>query len=153
MLPATDQRVRSHTAHAVNRRIDRAIEASIRFHARHPEKIDRRLFELAREWDVERALEANAASISLFAVLAGVAGRRGYFLLPGVVAAFLLQHALAGWCPPLPVLRRLGFRTAAEIHREAYALKVLRRELAAALDAGAPARPGAMANGALRAVE
>ncbi len=43
-----------------------------------------------------------------------------------VVAAFLLQHALQGWCPPLPLLRRLGIRTAAEIHDEIIALRILR---------------------------
>lgn len=34
----------------------------------------------------------------------------------------LLQHGLQGWCPPLPVLRRLGVRTRGEIDREKYAL-------------------------------
>jgi hypothetical protein len=42
------------------------------------------------------------------------------------MAALLLQHALQGWCPPIPLLRRLGFRTEAEINRERYALKALR---------------------------
>jgi len=42
------------------------------------------------------------------------------------VTAFLLQHAVQGWCPPLPVLRRLGFRTAREIEVERNALKALR---------------------------
>jgi hypothetical protein len=31
-----------------------------------------------------------------------------------------------GWCPPLPVFRRLGIRTASEIDYERYALKSLR---------------------------
>jgi hypothetical protein len=39
---------------------------------------------------------------------------------------FLLQHAVQGWCPPLPLLRRLGVRTADEINEERYALKALR---------------------------
>jgi hypothetical protein len=43
-----------------------------------------------------------------------------------VVAGFLLQHAVQGWCPPVPLFRRLGFRTAAEIDYERYALKALR---------------------------
>lgn len=46
-------------------------------------------------------------------------------MLPAGVGVFLFQHALQGWCPPVPVLRRLGSRTAAEIGRERYALKVL----------------------------
>jgi len=49
-----------------------------------------------------------------------------FLLLPGLVAGFLLQHALQGWCPPVPLFRRAGVRTAAEIERERYALKALR---------------------------
>ena len=47
-------------------------------------------------------------------------------MLPGIVLPFLFQHAVQGWCPPVPVLRRLGVRTREEIDREKYALKVLR---------------------------
>ena len=130
MLPTTDNRVRSHTAPGINRRIDSAIEESIRFHAAHPEKIDQRLFELEREWDIERALEANAASLAVFGVLMGLIGRRAFYWLPGIVGGFLLQHAVSGWCPPVQLLRRLGFRTAGEIHREKYALKALRGDFA-----------------------
>jgi hypothetical protein len=35
-----------------------------------------------------------------------------------IVQGFFLQHAIQGWCPPLPVLRRLGFRTVQEIEEE-----------------------------------
>ena len=38
----------------------------------------------------------------------------------------MIQHALQGWCPPLAVLRRLGFRTAKEINEERFALAALR---------------------------
>ena len=51
---------------------------------------------------------------------------RRFFMLPAAVAGFLLQHAVQGWCPPVPVLRRLGFRTASEIDEERYVLKALR---------------------------
>ena len=86
-------------------------------------------------------MEANAAGLSLTAVILGVFDDRKWFLVPGVIAAFLLQHAVQGWCPPVPLLRRLGFRTEAEINRERYALKALRgdfREVEAA--AAEPAR-------------
>jgi hypothetical protein len=49
-----------------------------------------------------------------------------WFIFPAVVAGFLLQHAVQGWCPPMPVFRRLGFRTQSEIDSERYALKTLR---------------------------
>jgi hypothetical protein len=91
-----------------------------------PLAIERRLGQLENEWDIERALETVASTFTLGGVLlAGTVDRR-WLILPGVVAAFLLQHALQGWCPPLPVLRAMGVRTRAEIDREKYALKAIR---------------------------
>ena len=49
-----------------------------------------------------------------------------WFALPALVTAFLFQHAVQGWCPPVPVLRRMGFRAAHEIEQERTALKALR---------------------------
>jgi hypothetical protein len=43
-----------------------------------------------------------------------------------VVGGFLLKHAVSGWCPPVPLLRRLGVRTRSELDREKFALKALR---------------------------
>ena len=51
---------------------------------------------------------------------------RRFYLLPGLVGAFLLQHAIQGWCPPVPIFRRLGFRTAGEIDEERHTFKALR---------------------------
>jgi hypothetical protein len=84
------------------------------------------LAELDHEWDIERTLEANAATASLIGLTLGATVDKRWFLFPGVVAAFLLQHAVQGWCPPLPVFRRLGFRTQPEIEYERYALRSLR---------------------------
>ena len=90
------------------------------------ESINRRLAELDYEWDIERTLEANAATlIAAGAGLALLTDRRFAFV-PLVVGSFLLQHAVQGWCPPLPVFRRLGIRTQSEIDYERYALKSLR---------------------------
>lgn len=127
MLPPSAQRVPLHTAEHLNRRIRRQTEANISYYASlTPETIDQRLAELDSEWDIERALEANAASFALFGVVMGISVNRKWFAFSAVIAGFLLQHALQGWCPPVPVLRRLGFRTRAEIDRERYALKVVR---------------------------
>jgi hypothetical protein len=134
MLPATSRRVPEHTAESVNALIRARIEASVRHHAAHPGEIGRRLRELDQEWDIERALEANAASIALLGLTVALAHDRRWLALPIGVAAFLLQHALQGWCPPVPVFRRLGFRTAAEIARERYALKALRGDFAGLAD-------------------
>jgi hypothetical protein len=54
------------------------------------------------------------------------------------VFAFFAQHALQGWCPPVPVMRRLGVRTAREIERERYALKALRGDFDQLPDTAAP---------------
>lgn len=91
-----------------------------------PEAIEDRLRELDTEWDMERAIEANAASISLLGLTLGATVDRRFYALPAVVAGFLLQHAIQGWCPPVPVLRQMGFRTTEEIEAERYALKLIR---------------------------
>ena len=65
--------------------------------------------------------------MSLAAVFLGLVANRKWFLLPGVVGGFLLQHAVQGWCPPLPLFRRMGVRTQNEIEHERAALQALRR--------------------------
>jgi hypothetical protein len=97
-----------------------------------PAAIDRRLAELDREWDIERTLEANAATVSLIGLGLGAFVDRRLFILPAVVAGFLLQHALQGWCPPVPFFRRRGFRTSYEIDEERYALRAVRGDFGAA---------------------
>ena len=127
MISDTTSRVSEMTAETVNTAIRRRTEESVYHYASAgPEAIERRLQELDREWDIERALEANAAGFTLAAVVLGVVESRKWFIVPGVIAAFLLQHAIQGWCPPLPLLRRLGLRTETEINRERCALKALR---------------------------
>lgn len=119
MLPATTTRVEEHTSDEANARIARQTEHNIRnFAVAGPAAIDRRLRELDEEWDVERALEANASSLILASVVLGATVNRKFLYAPAVISAFLLQHALQGWCPPLPLLRRMGFRTSREIEHE-----------------------------------
>lgn len=127
MVPETTTRVPQHTAGHINQRIREQTEANIaRYVPAAPEAIDQRLKELDREWDMERTLEANASTLALIGVVLAATVNPWWLLLPGVVTAFLLQHAIQGWCPPMPVFRRLGFRTQTEIDYERYALKALR---------------------------
>jgi hypothetical protein len=127
MLPSTVDRVPVHTNESVNERIHRQTEANIeRLRKAGPAAIRQRLDELDREWDIERMLEANAATASLVGLTLGATVNRRWYLFPAVVAGFLLQHALQGWCPPLPIFRRFGVRTSYEIDYERYALKALR---------------------------
>ena len=135
MIPSTAHRVPENTAEHVNDEIRRRTEESIACCAgAGPEAIDRRLTELDREWDIERTLEANAATAVLVGLTLGATVDRKWFIFPAVVAGFLLQHAVQGWCPPLPIFRRYDVRTQTEIDYERSALKSLRddfRELPA----------------------
>lgn len=124
-MQATRDRVPNHTSNSVNQRIQQETEQRLQFFEDHPDEIPRRLNELDEEWDIERAIEANAAIISFAGVALGVRDRR-WLALPAAVAAFLFQHAVQGWCPPVPILRRLGFRTTYEIEEERRALQALR---------------------------
>jgi hypothetical protein len=127
MFPSTVDRVPAHTAEEINARIRRQTEASIAYYARAGSgSIELRLKELDEEWDIERTLETNAATASLIGLTLGTTVDRRWYLLPAVVAGFLLLHALQGWCPPLPFFRSRGVRTASEIDYERYALKALR---------------------------
>ncbi len=124
---AEPDRVRRHTTPAVNRRIDHSLERNIHYFAvQPPALLDERIRALDEEWDIERALETNAASFALAGLLAGLVFTRKWLLLPAVVAGFLLMHGVKGWCPPLPLFRRAGVRTRREIEREKFALKFLR---------------------------
>jgi hypothetical protein len=115
------------TSSSINEEIRRQTEASIeRAAAGGPEAINQRLAELEQEWDIERTLEANAATVALVGLGLGAVVDRRFYLVPAAVAGFLLQHAIQGWCPPLPIFRRLGFRTLREIDDERTALKALR---------------------------
>lgn len=123
------ERVRQNSASAENRKIDRQAVSSIKHFKREGKTaIDHRITSLEREWDVERTLELNASVLALSGVLLGAFVNKRWLILTGVVSAFLIQHAVQGWCPPLPVFRKMGKRTRAEIDREKYALKALRKD-------------------------
>ncbi len=127
MIPSTVERVPQNTADFVNEAIRRRTEENVAHYAAAGDgAIERRLVELDQEWDIERLLETNASIACLIGVTLGGSVDRRWFLLPAVVAGFLLQHAVQGWCPPIPIFRRLGVRTASEIDYERYALKAVR---------------------------
>ena len=71
-------------------------------------------------------LQMNAGIVSLSGVVLGALVSRRILLLPAVVFGFFAQHATQGWCPPLPVFRKMGVRTRREINKEKYPLKALR---------------------------
>lgn len=127
MIPSTVERVPQQTASHINDWIRWQTEANIeRISSAGRPAIEARLNELDEEWDIERTLEMNAATVVLIGSALGLSVNKRFFALPAIVAGFLLQHAIQGWCPPLPIFRRLGFRTSSEIGYERYALKALR---------------------------
>jgi hypothetical protein len=127
MIPSTVSRVPINTPKEINREIDRQTQANLaRYAEAEPAEIEKRLRELDEEWDIERMLETNASIAVLTGVALGTLVDKRFFVIPALVGGFLLQHAVQGWCPPLPILRKWGFRTASEIAYERYALKTIR---------------------------
>lgn len=129
-MQSTKDRVPAHTAEHINARIQREIASRVHYFAAHPDEIPGRMLELDQEWDIERAIEANASALAFAGVAMAARGDRRWLVLPALVTGFLFQHAVQGWCPPIPILRRLGFRTVYEIEQERQALKVLRGDFA-----------------------
>jgi len=124
-------RVQAHTAERVNQRIheqaeQRIIEAAIDSKARLSERIRK----LDREWDIERWLDMNASGLAFAGLALGLAANRKFLAVPCLILPFLFLHATQGWCPPIPLLRRLGVRTQMEIDEEKFALKALRGDFA-----------------------
>jgi hypothetical protein len=146
MLPTTRQRVPAQTGKSVNQRIQRQLDKNVRRFSGRPADIDRRLQQLDAEWDIERAIEANASALAFTGIALGATVDKRFLVFPALVTGFLFQHAIQGWCPPVPILRRLGFRTAYEIEQERQALKALRGDFADI----ATARRAGRRNGAAR---
>lgn len=145
MIPSTATRVEQHTAPRINERIRHQTQDRITaFQSgdRHA-VIAQRLEELDKEWDVERVLQINFSALSLVGLALSTKVDKRWYVLALGVPAFMVQHSLQGWCPPLAVLRRLGFRTAKEINEERFALKSLRgdfKDISGAHDAEAISR-------------
>ena len=118
---------RSGTSDEINAELDSDAVARVRACAQAgPAALEKRIQELDQEWDIDRTLMANASTLSLLGFAASRTVDRRWITLPGIVASFLLWHAIQGWCPPLPIFRKLGYRTRREIDAEKYALKALR---------------------------
>jgi hypothetical protein len=127
MLPSTTARVPQSTDPDVNAAIrQKTLENISNYAYGDKAAIETRLKELDAEWDIERTLEVNASSVALVGLILAATVDRRWIALPMTVCGFLLVHGTEGWCPPLPLFRRMGIRTASEIDRERYALKALR---------------------------
>jgi hypothetical protein len=119
--------VRRQTRMSVQEAIDEKTRRNIRGYAAQTRVVlDERIAGLDRERDMEQVLEMNASILAFTGALLGTTIDKRFFVLPAVVLGFLTQHALTGWCPPVPIFRRIGVRTRSEIDQEKFALKALR---------------------------
>jgi hypothetical protein len=125
MITRSAKRVERNTSQEVNRRIQWETERRLAYYRDHPQEIAARLRELDAEWDIERVLEAGSSTLTLTGLVLGMGVNRKWLLLSLAVQGFFMQHALQGWCPPLPLFRRLGVRTQFEIEQERYALMAI----------------------------
>lgn len=134
------ERVRSSSASQVNRKIDReTIENIRRYENKSKQEIAHRIEELEKEWDIERLLETNMSVLAIIGIVLTILVHEYWIFLPIIVLSFFLQHALQGWCPPLPIFRSMGKRTRSELNREKYALKVLKGDFTEVPRKGDPA--------------
>ena len=135
---AHDRRVASYTTSSASSEIHQDMHDSLSYYSRHPERIDDRLAELAEEWDVERTLEANASTLIIASAAAAYVFDKRILYFTGVVAGFLLMHSIQGFCPPLPILRKMGVRTRSEIMYEQQALLSIQQDMLSARRASEP---------------
>jgi len=89
-------------------------------------RVDKKITELEKEWDVERTVELNCAVLAIAGTALGIFVHKRWFALPVLAATFLAQDSIQGWSPLIPVFKKFGFRNKKEINREKYALKALR---------------------------
>lgn len=128
ILPATTNRVALNTCKEINEQIrEKTLHCLSSEEDRSESALSEKVKTLNKEWDTERVIETGAASMVLAASVMGyLKSSCRCFWITGAVGCFLLQHALQGWCPTLPIIRKCGVRTAEEISNEKTVLKLLR---------------------------
>ena len=122
------ERDQRNTEAAIDAERQTGIRDSLRYYAARKRDIPARLAELDREWDLDRAIAGSAAAVTLAGLALTALVDHRFIAMPAMVGGFLLQHAIQGRCPPVSLLRRLGFRTAREIGEERSGLKMLEGE-------------------------
>lgn len=126
-IATEEKRVREQSSTETNLQIDEDILKNIKYYSDLSEEvINKRIKKLEREWDIERLLEINLSTLALTGILLSIIKHRSWIILSTVALGFFAQHAIQGWCPPLPVLRFFKKRTRNEINNEKHALKALR---------------------------
>ena len=126
-MATQNDRVQKNTPDSINEETEQDLREQIRYYSGlERSEITRRIKELEKEWNMDRVLITNASALAGIGVIMAATVQKKWLILPGVVLTFLLQHGLQGWCPPLPLFRKMGVRSFKEIDRERFALKYLR---------------------------
>lgn len=129
MLPPTAHRVFLRTDPLCNADIRNQTIRNLRLYKNcDRDEITDRIRTLSSEWDTERVIEVNAAVITILGSYLGIKTGKFWFFVTAMTGIFLLQHALQGWCPFLPIIRKKGIRTESEIYDERTALKIMRKD-------------------------
>lgn len=115
-------RIRAMTPYSVNERLDKKTqERLVSIERMGSDAAWKRLEELDREWDIDRAL-MTFFSTAVFAQLVMARRNRKWLWGPLIQSPLLFMHSLIGWCPPVSLLRPMGFRTSKEIQAEREAI-------------------------------
>ncbi|WP_207496705.1 YgaP family membrane protein [Aridibaculum aurantiacum] len=128
MLPDTDITLEHSTP------VEKSIQHNLNEYYQQQEAIERRLLELDNEWDLERVLFLLSSSVTIPSLLLSLKQSQKWLILPAILSGAMLSHAITNWCPPTPLLKRMGFRSRVEIEKERYALKALRGDFRDMLD-------------------
>ena len=113
-------RVRNHSpklfTKAIDTQTDYVLKKTIE---RGPIAIRERLIELDKEWDIDRILMLTySGAMTAQIVWSARLKKKHFFWSAFIQTSFLFFYATYGWCPPVPLLRKLGFRTRFEIQAE-----------------------------------
>ncbi len=121
-------RVKEATPSSINAEIESKMWIRVALYAnKSAEEISQRIHELEKEWDMERYLGVNMSTLAMSGLAAGALSKnKNWLIVPAIVLGFFFQHSVQGWCPPLPISRKLNIRTSKEIEQEKYALKLIR---------------------------
>jgi hypothetical protein len=128
---------------AMDRRVEAAIGAQLRYCAGNRRRIERRLRELEDERDIESVLDSQESLVASLATIAGAVVNRKLPSVPVAWPAALVRLA-ANRLPLAAALRRIGLRTSREIEIERVALRLLRGDLVSHRVARRPLAVGEM---------
>lgn len=104
------------------------------YHDYDDQEISARLAQLDDEWDIERVLQLEGAALTIAGVILGLTINKKWLTMSLAASVVLINAIAKNWNTPLPLLRKLGFRTRVEIEKEKYALKAIRGDFKYLLD-------------------